>query len=133
MTGGAERSDSGARLHGEDKTVDFNWYLDPIRNHYVDFEGVAGRKPFWMFVLYNFVISLVLEVILRALRLDFLVGVYSMAILLPALGLAVRRLHDSGRSGWWLLVWFIPIVGWLILIYFYCQPSTAPYGTAAAA
>ena len=53
------------------------------------------------------------------------------AVLLPALGLGVRRLHDIGKSGWWLLVALVPILGAIYLIYLYCQPSTTPYGAAA--
>ena len=111
--------------------MDFNYYLDPITKHYFDFDGVAERKPFWMFVLINFLISLALTIVLAVVHLRQLSGLYSLAILLPALGLAVRRLHDIGKSGWWVLVGFVPILGWIYLIYLYCQPSTTPYAVAA--
>jgi uncharacterized membrane protein YhaH (DUF805 family) len=111
--------------------MDFNWYLDPITKHYFDFQGVTGRKAFWMFVLYNFVISIVLGVVLGLIHLQLLASLYSLALLLPGLGLAVRRMHDIGKSGWWLLISFIPILGAIYVIYLYCQPSTTPYGAAA--
>jgi uncharacterized membrane protein YhaH (DUF805 family) len=110
--------------------MDFNYYLDPITKHYFDFQGVTARRPFWMFILFNFGISIVLSVVLGIVHLGLLSGLYSLAILLPALGLQVRRMHDIGKSGWWLLVAFVPILGFIYLIYLYCQPSTAPYGSA---
>ena len=67
-------------------------------------------------------------IVLTIVHLGGLSGLYSLAVLLPTLGLAVRRLHDIGKSGWWILVAFVPILGWIYLIYLYCQPSTTPYG-----
>jgi uncharacterized membrane protein YhaH (DUF805 family) len=112
--------------------MDLSWYLDPIRNHYFDFEGVAGRKTFWMFALYNFLISLALHVVLSVVHLERLVGLYSLAVLLPGLGLGARRLHDIGMSAWWLLLALVPVIGWIVLIYFYCQPSKTPYAASPA-
>jgi uncharacterized membrane protein YhaH (DUF805 family) len=110
--------------------MDFSLYLDPITNHYFDFEGVTGRRAFWMFVLFNFIVSLVLSVVLSIVHLQPLSYLYSLAVLLPSIGLGVRRMHDIGKSGWWLLVAFIPVLGWFYLIYLYCQPSSTPYGAA---
>ena len=76
--------------------MDFSWYLDPITNHYFDFEGVVGRRPFWMFVLYNVLIAVALGIVLRVLHLEALSGLYSLALLLPSLGLGARRMHDTG-------------------------------------
>ena len=111
--------------------MDFNLYLDPITKHYFDFEGVADRRTFWTFVLFNFLISLGLSIVLGIVHLGPLAGLYSLAVLLPSLGLAVRRLHDIGKSGLWILVAFVPILGFIYLIYLYCQPSSAPYAAAA--
>jgi len=112
--------------------MDFNYYLDPIKNHYFDFEGVTARKPFWMFVLFNFLISLGLTIVLTIIHLRPLSSLYSLAVLLPGLGIAVRRMHDIGKSGWWVAVALIPILGWIYVIYLYCQPSSTPYAGAAA-
>jgi uncharacterized membrane protein YhaH (DUF805 family) len=111
--------------------MDFNLYLDPITKHYFDFQGVAGRRAFWMFVLFNFAIAVALDIVLGLVHLGPLAGLYSLAVLLPSLGLAVRRLHDTGKSGWWLLVALVPILGAIYLIYLYCQPTTTPYAAAA--
>ncbi len=110
--------------------MDFNYYLDPITKHYFDFNGVTGRKPFWMFVLFNFLISLAITIVLGIIHLKQLNGLYSLAVLLPSLGIAVRRLHDIGKSGWWILVGLIPVLGWIYLIYLYCQPTSTPYASA---
>ena len=88
-----------------------HWFLDPITKHYADFEGRVGRQAFWMFILINFIFSLIAS----ALG-DVAGGVYSLAVLLPALAITTRRLHDIDKSGWWQLLWFIPIIGWLILV-----------------
>jgi uncharacterized membrane protein YhaH (DUF805 family) len=108
----------------------FNYYLEPITKHYFDFNGVTGRQAFWMFVLFNLVISIALSIVLGLVHLSSLSGLYSLAVLLPSLGIGVRRLHDIGKSGWWLLIALVPILGALYLIYLYCQKSTAPYAKA---
>lgn len=103
----------------------FNQYFVSVFTPYINFDGRVGKKPFWMFVLFNFVIGLVLAWIGNILNFSFLSGLYSLAILLPALGLEVRRLHDVGKSGYWLLIGLVPLVGWLVLIYFFIQDSEA--------
>ena len=89
-----------------------HWFLDPIQNHYVDCAGRIGRQEYWMFVLFSIIIQVALDIV----RLDMIGMLVSLGLLLPSLGLGARRLHDIGKSGWWLLLGFIPIVGWIILI-----------------
>lgn len=99
------------------------WYLKVLKN-YVGFQGRARRKEYWMFVLISTIISIVLTTLESMLDIySFLSGLYSLAILLPSLAVGVRRLHDTGRSGWWLLISFIPLIGAIILIVFMCQDS----------
>ena|SRR5438105_8783651 len=87
-------------------------------NKYADFNGRAVRPEFWWFALFQFVVVIVLDMIYQPLG-----GLASLAMLLPGLAVAARRLHDIGKSGWFLLLLLIPIIGWLVLLYFYCQPS----------
>lgn len=102
------------------------WFTEPITNHYFDFEGRATRQQFWMFVLYYIIGAIILGVIESMVGLeDILTAVYALALLLPYLGLAVRRLHDVNRSGWWLLIGLIPIVGFIVLLIFYIQKGDA--------
>lgn len=100
-----------------------NWYIKVLKN-FTDFQGRARRKEYWMFVLLNIVISIILGTIDMLLGFDMetgygvLSGLYSLFIIIPSIAVAVRRFHDTGRSGWWLLIGLVPIVGWIILIIF---------------
>lgn len=101
------------------------WYLKVLKN-YVGFTGRARRKEYWMFVLVSAIISILLAIVEALIGVDdFITGLYSLLVLLPTLAVGVRRLHDTGRSGWWLLIALIPIVGAIILIVFFCEDSKA--------
>lgn len=113
-----------------------NWYLDAWKN-YINFQGRARRKAYWMFILFNLIALVVLSFIESAIGLSgqngygILTGLYTLAIILPLIALAVRRLHDTGRSGWWILIGLVPLVGPIVLIVFYVtdsQPGTNEYG-----
>jgi uncharacterized membrane protein YhaH (DUF805 family) len=106
-----------------------NWYLDVLRKYAV-FGGRARRKEYWMFVLFNFIISFVLGLIdgflgMADSGIGPLGGLYTLAVLIPTIAVGVRRLHDTGRSGWWLLIALIPFLGWLVLLFFFVQDSQA--------
>lgn len=99
------------------------WYLKVLKN-YVGFGGRARRKEYWMFTLFSFIITLILTIIESLVDLtDILTGLYALAVLLPSLAVSVRRLHDTGRSGWWLLIALLPLIGAIILLVFTCQDS----------
>lgn len=100
------------------------WYLKCLKQHYFDFNGRARRQEYWMFTLINVVISIALTVVLGLISQKLLpiANIYSLAVLLPALGVTARRLHDIGKSGWMMLIALIPLVG-LYLIYLLCQDS----------
>ena len=100
------------------------YYIDAFRN-YVNFQGRATRTQFWMFVLFNFIAGVVLTVIgFMIPALAFLVSIYNLAVLLPSLAIGARRLHDTDRSAWWLLLALVPVVGGIVLIIFYVLPGT---------
>lgn len=100
-----------------------NEYVKVLQN-YVGFEGRATRKEYWMFVLINLLISIVLGIIQSVAHLSqVLTGIYTLAVLLPSLAVSVRRLHDTGRSGWFLLLAILPIIGHIILLVFFCLPT----------
>lgn len=94
----------------------FDWYLKCIKNHYADFEGRARRTEYWMFYLVNLIIAIVLAFIARAIGFHVLNTLYSLAVLVPGIAVGVRRLHDTGRTGWWLLIALIPLIGWIWII-----------------
>ena len=113
-----------------------NWYLAVLKKYAV-FSGRAQRKEYWMFVLFNIIIAIVLGIIEEVIGLSsepgqgILTNIYSLAILLPSLAVGVRRLHDIGRTGWWLLIGLIPIIGVIVLLVFAVQdsqPGTNQYG-----
>ncbi|HUO88109.1 MAG TPA: DUF805 domain-containing protein [Rhizomicrobium sp.] len=119
-----------------------NWFMKVVTQHYFDFNGRARRAEFWWYVLVVIIISVILNVIDGIAHLSgILGGLFSLAMLLPNLGVAVRRLHDINRSGWWILIAFVPLVGAILLIYWYAQPGTSganqfgpdPKAAAAAA
>ena len=102
-------------------------YLEIVFQKYVAFEGRAGRPEFWYFMLVNVIIIIILRVISQVLGFPvgeyfgLLDGLYWLAILLPNLGVQVRRLHDTGKTGWWVLALFVPILGTILLIVFWAQ------------
>ena len=81
------------------------------------FEGRAQRVEYWYFTLINLIAGLILSYVSPTLQ-----AIYALAVFLPAL--AVRRLHDTERSGWWLLLIFLPLIGAIVLIIFLVQDST---------
>ena len=99
-----------------------HWYQEALRK-YADFSTRSRRMEYWMFLLVNIVISLVLGLVGRMVGLRFISAVYSIFVFVPGLAVSVRRLHDIGRSGWWLLLCFVPILGWLVLLFFDVQDS----------
>lgn len=95
-----------------------------VLSKYATFTGRAARPEFWWFALFSFIVHLVASFIDQLIfGHQILDGLTSLALLLPSLAVGVRRLHDTGKSGWWLLLLLIPIIGWLVLIYFYIQPG----------
>jgi uncharacterized membrane protein YhaH (DUF805 family) len=85
---------------------------------YADFNGRAARPEFWWFILAQFVVGLILNMVLPVLG-----GLFSLAVLIPSLAAGSRRLHDIGKSGWLQLLGLIPLIGWAILIYWAAQPG----------
>jgi len=110
--------------------MDFKQSVTTCLKKYAEFNGRAGRPEFWWFALFSLVASLLAEFIFGWM----LSSLVNLALLLPSLAVGARRLHDIGKSGWFQLLWFIPILGWAVMIYFLVQPSVGPnqYGDAPA-
>ncbi len=91
---------------------------------YADFTGRARRAEYWWFALAIFLISLVLTVVDVTLfegvaeEIGVFATIFGLATMIPSFAVGARRLHDIGRTGWWQLLWLVPIVGWLVLLYF---------------
>lgn len=107
------------------------WYLLPYQK-YADFSGRSRRKEYWIFTLVNALLTSILEAFANATDLFTIIYVlFALFLIIPSIAVAVRRLHDTGRSGWWYLIILVPIIGWIILLVFLLLDSndeTNEYG-----
>ena len=94
------------------------YFLDIIAKHFFDFGGKENRKVFWLFWLNCFIVSFILGLISSTISY-----IFSLVVLLPSLGILVRRLRDAGFSPWWALLLLIPGIGGIILLIMACFPS----------
>lgn len=124
-----------------------SWYIEAFKKYAV-FSGRARRKEYWFFVLFNMIAAFLLGFIdgFAGMLLSAEAGIgvlstiYLLVAFIPGLAVSVRRLHDTNRSGWWLLISLIPIIGSIILLVFLVQDSDSgpnqygpnPKGEAAA-
>ncbi len=95
---------------------------------YAAFSGRAVRSEYWFWVLFTVIVVIVLNIIqftVSPLGGSVLLLLFELATVIPSIAVACRRLHDTDRSGWWLLLAFVPIVGFILLLVWYCQPGTA--------
>ncbi|MEM0976985.1 MAG: DUF805 domain-containing protein [Pseudomonadota bacterium] len=103
-------------------------FMDAVKagfNGYVDFNGTSTRPAFWYFVLFMiiaYVVALIIDGVVFG-GAPIFYTVVALGLLLPNIAVSIRRLHDMGKSGWWLLIGLVPFVGLIVLIYFYVQPS----------
>ena len=114
-----------------------NWYLQALKKYAV-FSGRARRKEYWFFILIYLIIVVVLSVVdgfigtaISGASIGILTLIYILAMLIPTIAVVVRRLHDTGRSGWWFFIQLVPLVGAFILLYFMVcdsQPGQNAYG-----
>lgn len=93
------------------------WYVKVLKSYAV-FSGRAHRREYWMFTLFNLMFSIAATALERILGVVGISAVYSLAVLVPTLAVGVRRLHDTNRAGWWLLLFLVPILGAIVLIVF---------------
>jgi len=100
-----------------------NWYLEVLKKYAV-FSGRARRKEYWMFFLSNVIILFVLGFVEGLAGSPGIVGMlYSLGVLIPSIAVSVRRLHDTDRSGWWLLIGLVPLIGAIVLLVYMVQDS----------
>ena len=116
-------TDQAARERSQQKGSLMNWYIEVLKKYAV-FTGRARRTEYWMFLLFNIIIAIVLAFVdaMAGMTAEGGQGVlgtlYSLAVLLPGLGVTVRRLHDTDKSGWWLLIALVPLAGAITLLVF---------------
>lgn len=117
-----------------------SYFMDVLKNKYFQFDGRAPRREFWYFTLFYIIVYIVLGIIeglfglgipmatdpqtgMPMGQIGILSLLFSFALLIPSLSISFRRLHDIGKSAWWILLALIPIIGGLVLLYFYITPS----------
>ena len=107
-----------------------SWYLEVLKKYAV-FSGRSRRAEYWYFVLFNIIVAIVLSLIDTLLgTFDFvqgiglLSGLYGLAVLIPTLAVTVRRLHDIDRTGWWIFINLIPLIGFIVLLVFAVTDGT---------
>ena len=115
-----------------------NYFIDCLTKKYACFSGRARRQEYWLFFLFNIIAAIIVGVIAGVLvrvtnvtAFAFLGTIYNLAVLIPGFAVFVRRMHDIGKSGWWWLIGFIPLIGIIVLIVFCCldsQPGDNQYG-----
>ena len=118
-----------------------NWFVTALKR-YAQFSGRAGRAEYWYFVLVYLLASVVLSIVdgiagtfNPKTGIGLLSGLFALALLIPTLAVAVRRLHDVGRTGWWVLIGFVPLIGFIVLLVFACtrsDPSPNRFGSGPA-
>jgi uncharacterized membrane protein YhaH (DUF805 family) len=102
-----------------------NWWKVVVLERFAQFTGRAGRAEYWWFFLANLIVSLVLAALSRASVVFAILSViYGLAVLIPSIAVGIRRLHDTGKSGWWILLALIPFVGYIILLVFFAMEGT---------
>ena len=109
----------------QERNPSMSWFVKCLQN-YVTFSGRARRKEFWMFYLFYTIFGLVICFIqgLAGMEDPMLLGIYVLAMCLPAISVLVRRLHDIDKSGWWVGIAYVPVVGAIILLVFECMEGT---------
>jgi uncharacterized membrane protein YhaH (DUF805 family) len=101
----------------------FGAAVSSVLTQYTGFSGRARRSEFWWYTLFASAVYLVVALIDAAMNTTLLGLIVSLGLLLPTLAVTVRRLHDTGRSGWWILISLIPLAGAIVLLVFECQDS----------
>ena len=105
------------------------WYIEALKKYAV-FGGRSRRKEYWYFVLFSLIVSLVLSAVDALLgtfgssNVGLLGGIYGLAVLIPSIAVSVRRLHDIDRTGWWVLIGLVPVIGTIVLLVFAASDGT---------
>lgn len=95
--------------------MDFSTAIKTCFSKYIDFTGRAQRSEYWYFFLFSFLLQMLIDIVVGS---GFASGLVSLGLVIPGFSAGARRLHDTGRTGWWQLLWLVPILGWIVVIIF---------------
>ena len=101
-------------------------FTDAVRSgfeNYVNFSGRSSRPAYWWWVVFAILVGIVANLLDFAIDVTIFSILVGLALFLPGLAVAVRRLHDTDRSGWWILIGLIPVIGFIVLLVFFIQKS----------
>jgi len=129
------RSTEYEKYQVENKYGFIRWMLKALKN-FADFRGRARRKEYWYFYLATIILIQISRIIIYIINLEYIsyesalpllsfIALINLMLLIPICAVGTRRLHDIGRSGWWQLLWFIPVIGWIVILFFLCK-NTSP-------
>jgi uncharacterized membrane protein YhaH (DUF805 family) len=104
--------------------MDFMTAVKHVFANYANFSGRARRSEYWWFYLFNIIVNAVASVVDGAIGMPILAIVAFLGLIIPGIAVSVRRMHDIGKSGWWLFIVLIPLVGIILLIYWFVQRGT---------
>ena len=93
-------------------------------SNYVNFSGRACRSEYWYWILFIIIADIVAAIIDQTLGIQLVTGLFGLVTIIPNIAIAIRRLHDLDRTGWWILLGFIPLIGWIILLIWYVTKGT---------
>jgi uncharacterized membrane protein YhaH (DUF805 family) len=104
--------------------VGFGQAISSGFSNYINFSDRACRSEYWFWILFYFIGGLVTGGIDSAIGMSITSGLFGLAVFLPNLAVSIRRLHDLNRTGWWIFISLIPIIGWIVLLIWYCTRGT---------
>lgn len=104
--------------------MDFMTAVKHVLNNFANFQGRARRSEFWWWALFGLICNAVATVLDGAIGMQLVSIVVALALFIPGLAVSIRRMHDTGRSGWWILIILIPLVGIILYIYWFVQRGT---------
>jgi len=107
--------------------MDFMQAVKTVLNNYANFKDRSRRSEYWWWFL-AYIIGYAVAMLVGSMlsMAELIAGIYALGLIIPNIALSIRRFHDIGKSGWWMLIFIIPLIGFIAMIYFFTRPSEGP-------